>query len=298
MGNSFVCLSAYVILSSKYLPKSHYMLKSPDMTNVYEFNDFRSFLTEWLKNQPLKGRGLLSRWAEKLNVHPTLISQIMGGSKEISLELADELTRLLHLSDEEADYFLLLVQFSRSGSVSLRQRQQRKITEAQTRAKNLAHRLKQTTDFDSVAKAEFYSSWIYAGVRNLTAVPGQNSAEAIADRLQIPREVIVKVIEFLLRNGLCEMKNSQLTYGPQRTHLPATSPLVAQHHRNWREQAEQKMLWRREQDLFFSFPMSLSDKDAELLRQKLPLWIEEVHKIVGPSKSETVRCLNIDYFSY
>jgi hypothetical protein len=44
--------------------------------------------------------------------------------------------------------------------------------------------------------------------------------------------------------------------------------------------------------------MSLSEKDAEKLRKLIPQWIEEIHKIVGPSDSECVRCLNIDFFNY
>lgn len=266
--------------------------------DIYQFDDFREYLRNWRQIQDRKGHGLLSRWAEQLGIHPTLLSQVLAGTKELSLELADAMTQLLHLSEDEKDYFLLLVQKSRAGSESLRRHFSKKIRDAQNKSQNLSNRLKKTEDFDALAKAEFYSSWIYSAVRNLTAVDEFKTIEKISTRLRLPRELVAKVVEFLLANGLCIHQNGKLSYGPQRTHLPSTSPLVIQHHRNWREQALQKMPWQRERDLFFSFPMSLSEKDADNLRKKLPAWIEEVHKTVEPSPSETVRCLNIDFFEY
>lgn len=267
------------------------------MTNIYEFSEYRDFLENWLKEQPRQGRGILSRWAESLHVHPTLLSQVMGGNKDLSLELAEELARLIHLSDEECEYFLLLVQKSRAGSVALRRRYERRQREIQTRARDMTQRLK-TSEFDAVAQAEFYSSWLYSGVRNLTALNEMKDVTALSSRLGLPREVLIPIVEFLLKHGLCEIDRQRLTYGPARTHLPATSPLVGQHHRNWRGRGEEQQRLKRESDLFFTFPMSLSEKDADLIRQKIPKWIEDVHKLVGPSPSETVRCLNIDYFEY
>ena len=114
----------------------------------------------------------------------------------------------------------------------------------------------------------------------------------------MPHDLIQKVIEFLVQNRLCVMSEKGLDVGPLRTHLGSQSPLVLQHHKNWRLEAAQRMNLRREEDLFFTFPMSLSEEDSERLRTMLPSWIEEVHKLVGDSPSETVRCVNLDFFQY
>lgn len=55
---------------------------------------------------------------------------------------------------------------------------------------------------------------------------------------------------------------------------------------------------QNENDLFFTSPMSLSKEAAEKIRQELPAFIEKISKIVIPSKSEVIRCLNIDWFEY
>lgn len=268
------------------------------MTNIYEHTDYREFLRAWLKSQPHQGRGLLGAWARELGVHSTLMSQVLGGSKELNLENADGLAGLLHLSEPEADYFLLMVQWARAGSPSLRKRWRDKMEQARKKSQVIAERLKDAQKMTEEARVSFYSSWLYAGVRNLTALPDMNSADEIARHLQMPRNVIQDVIEFLVSHGLCVPTDKGLDVGPRRTHLAATSPLVQKHHQNWRLEGFRRMNWRRDEDLFFTFPMSLSRADAGRLRQLLPKWIEDVHGIVGPSPSETVRCLNIDFFEY
>lgn len=55
---------------------------------------------------------------------------------------------------------------------------------------------------------------------------------------------------------------------------------------------------RRDEDIFFTSPMSLSKAASEEVRKLLPTVIQAVMKITGPSPSETAACLNIDWFEY
>jgi uncharacterized protein (TIGR02147 family) len=266
--------------------------------NIYDYQNYRTYLENWLYQQPKHGHGVLREWAEKLRVHPTLLSQIMKGKKELSLEQADSLTEILNLTEQEAEYFLLLLMYERAGTQSLKRKFKKRIAEQQERSKNIAKRLNVKNVLNEETKAQFYSSWVYSGVRNLTALSEMKSADSIASRLGLPREMVQEVVQFLLQNSLCVQTDKGLSFGPSRTHVESTSPWVNQHHRNWRDRSAQKMLLRNEQDLFFTFPMSLSEKDAEQIRRLLPSWIEQIHAIVNTSPSECVRCLNIDFFNY
>jgi uncharacterized protein (TIGR02147 family) len=222
----------------------------------------------------------------------------LNGKKDLSLEQADRLSEILNLSEQESEYFLLLVLHERAGSQNLKRKFKKRIQDAQEKSKNISSRLKVQNVLSEETKAKFYSSWLYSGVRNLTALPEMISADAIATKLDLPRELVQSIIEFLLEQGLCIQTEKGLSFGPSRTHVAADSPWVSQHHRNWRDRSIQKMLLKRSEDLYFTFPMSLSEKDAEKIRKLIPTWIEAVHAIVGPSASECVRCLNIDFFEY
>lgn len=268
------------------------------LMNLYDYDKYTKYLLDWLYHQPKNGHGLVKQWASAMGVHSTLLSQILNGKKDLSLEQADRLSEILNLSEQEAEYFLLLVLFEKAGTQNLKRKFKKRIQEAQAKSKNISSRLNVKNVLSEEAKAQFYSSWLYSGVRNLSALPSMPSADEIATKLELPRDLIQSVIEFLLEQGLCIQTEKGLTYGPSRTHVSADSPWVAQHHRNWRDRSNQKMLLKSSEDLFFTFPMSLSEKDAEKIRKLIPSWIESIHAIVGPSDSECVRCLTIDFFNY
>lgn len=266
--------------------------------NIYDFTEPRPFLREWIDSQPKHGRGILRNWSLHLRVHPTLFSQILSGKRHLTLELAEQLGDQMRLSENEVDYLLMLVMHEQAGTQRLKKRLMKKIAEAQTKAKRIGERVNVSHEMTDADRAEFYSSWHFSGVRNLTAIEGMQTTEAIVRHLSLPKSLVENVVDFLLKSGLCVMEGGKLQVGPLRTYIPPSSPIVQRHHQNWRMHGFSKMPLRREDDLFLTFPMSLSEEDAEKIRKLLPAWVEEVNKIVVPSKSETVRCLNMDFFSY
>src|SRR5262249_23613292 len=147
-----------------------------------------------------------------------------------------------------------------------------------------------------------YSSWVYSGIFNLAATAahsGQMTPEDIAERLKMPLAVIRKVISFLLETGILVSRSGQYEPGAKQTWIGADSPLVDKHHQNWRLPAINQMPYADEKkNLFFTGPMSLSSADADRIRADLPNYISKINSWVGPSASQVVRCLNIDFFEY
>lgn len=265
---------------------------------VFEFKDYKKYVNDWIKEQPKSGRGQIRKMADHLRVSTTLLSQVLKGEKHFSLETAAELTDYLGLNDKECEYFILLIEHQRAGAFKLKQILSKKIEREQSLASQLQNRLKKDRQLTDAEKMQFYSSWIYSGVRLLSALPDMNNAKAISERLNTPLSITNKVIQFLLENNLCILKNNKLTYGTYSTHIGKDSPFVVKHHQNWRLKGFQSMEQRRDEDLFFTQPMALSKEAAEKIRLMLPGIIEELHAIAGPSESETVRCINIDWFEY
>lgn len=266
--------------------------------SIFEYNEYKGFLKEWIEAQPKNGRGLIRRMADHLRISPTMMSHILSGDKHFSMETANDLTSFIGMDESEAEYFLLLVSHAKAGSFSLRERFRKKIISEQRKAAEISKRVKADADLPNIAKTVFYSHWLYTGIRNMTACPDFQNIDDIAKHLNLPRATIKKVTEFLVKNELCLEKNGKLIPGPKQTHVGHQSPLVSRHHQNWRLQSFSKMIDADDKNLFFTAPMSLSHETAELIRQKIPGFIEEIIKLVRPSPSETVRCLNIDWFDY
>lgn len=263
------------------------------MISIYDFEDVRPFLNAWIKTQGKKG--LKTRIAEVCGVSSTFISLVLSGAKQLSSDQAFELSQFMGLSENETDHLLLLVQIGKAGSYRLKQRL---INQARAQAQRIAPQLSPRSQLSNELKAVYYSSWVYSGLRNLTALPGLHNSERLARQMGLPTEVVAHVLEFLLENGLCKLEKGQLSPGPQNTHINAEDPLVNKHHQNWRLRGFTCMERSSEKNLFFTGPMSLSHETAAEIRQLLPKWIGQIMKKVGPSPSQTVYCLNIDWFNY
>ncbi len=266
------------------------------MISVFDFKDYREYLRAWIDQQ--EGRGASSRLAETMGISPSMMSLIMKADKNLTAEQGMELVEYLALNELESDYFFVLLEMGRSGSHKLTQRLDKKRDQLLKQARKISNRVKKDMELTEEQKSIYYSSWLYTGVRNLAACPDYHDLHKIAEHLKIPYETLQPIVDFLVENNLCKLEKGQLSYGPQHTHQGSDSPYVNQQHRNWRLKANEIMEFRRETDLFYTCPMSLSDEAFDQVRKMLPTFIQQVLKVVGPSPSEKVACFGIDFFKY
>ena len=268
------------------------------MVSVFEFDSYKEFLKAWIGSRAKGGRGESRRIALRLGLSSTLISQIQNADKHFTSEAASELCDYLELGEKEADHFLLLVEHARAGSHGLKSRLLKKIAKGRAEAQKLSERMDDDKTLTDTEAAIYYSHWSYTGITHLIACQPRLSMDELAERLQLPAHMISKVLNFLIKSGLVVSRDGALEMGLKHIHISADSPLVVKHHLNWRLRAFDRMPYSRNDDLFCTAPMSLSREVADRIRADLPAYIEKIVKWVGPSPSEVVRCLNIDFFDY
>lgn len=268
------------------------------MTSVFDFLDYRVFLKAWIDSHGNKSHGLKTRMAQACEVSSTLMSLVLKGEKSLSLEQALSLSEFLTMNELETDYFLGLVELDRAGTPKLRSRVSRKLKALSAQSKQVSSRMKKDLELSEENKAVYYSNWVYVAIRNLTAVEGFQTASAIAQRLHLPQKLVLESLDFLIRNQLCRLTEKGYTYGPALTLVPKESPFVNQHHHNWRQKSLETMSFRREEDLFVTAPVSLSAEDSVKVKALLLTAFESAMKIVKPSPSEKVFCLNLDWFEW
>ncbi|WP_413578788.1 DUF4423 domain-containing protein [Bdellovibrio sp. HCB290] len=114
--------------------------------------------------------------------------------------------------------------------------------------------------------------------------------------MELSRSQAESILNFLVQTGLCKEGNGVFGIGDAHLHLPNESPLVVKHHTNWRMKSIQKMDNRENVELFFTAPMSISEKDFAVIREKLTASIKEIVGVAKDSPAEEVVCLNIDFF--
>lgn len=262
---------------------------------IYEFSNYKAFIEAYLRALPKKGRGEMSRIAEALDIHTTMVTHVLKGDLHFTLEHALKLAEHWGLSVQETEYFVALVHLERAGDKRAKAFCQKRVDELRDRALNLSFRMEAKNELSEADRARFYSSWIYTYLRLLSATDSYSTAESMAEVSGLPLSVVRGAVEFLLSCGLCLEEKGRLKFGPAKTYIEASSPLVATHHLNWRRKTTERFDQLRQEDLVFTYPVVMAEKDFLVVREKLVQFIEEFRKTVGPSPSEELYCFNLEW---
>lgn len=263
---------------------------------IFEFSEYRPYLHEKLGKKGTR-TGLRKKLSEKLQVHTTFISQVMLGKADLSLEQAEGCNSFFSHTNEESEYFLLLVMFERAGVITLKNRFEEKIKQMQSKHLNISERLKPQTEVSQEDKQKFYSSYIYSAIHVLVSIPQFQTIAALARALNLPTTEIKQKIEFMKTIGLVVQQGDRILHGPHHVHLGSDSNLIIQHHRNWRLQAMNSLDHRRENDIHYSAAVSLSKKDAMKIKDSI---LENLHsnvKVISSSPEEVAYGYSFDFFS-
>ncbi|WP_413584881.1 TIGR02147 family protein [Bdellovibrio sp. HCB274] len=264
--------------------------------DIFEYNDYRKMLQDWLVLEKKQHRMTASSLAERVGVHPTFISQVLKGAKDFSSEQWLATCSLMKLSELENDYLQVLLQQNRAGTKEARAYFQKKLDEILKRRLQLQERMKDHKQLTDEDRAVFYSSWIYSAVRLFAACEGGQTLEQLAEKFQISKSKMEEILGFLCRTGLCKFEKSKYHMGEQHVHVPANSPFVVRHHTNWRLRAINSLEQTTPEELNFTAPMSISNKDFTIIREKIVKLIQEAVEVAKASNSEDLATLTIDFF--
>lgn len=262
----------------------------------FDEKDYRSVIRKWVADRPNRGRGELKIMAEKIGVPSPVFSQMLAGQRELSEDHAYILCDHMEFAELHREYFICLVQIERASHSEYKNHLKKKLSHIQDRSKNITRRLEHEEILSESDQAEFYSSWLYSAIRFFCDMKGGASFDEICYEFRLSRDRAVKIVQFLVRVGLIKIENNRYHMGPSRAHLGRDSAHFAKHHSNWRIRAMERAQNLRDEELMFTGPMTISQNDFVLLRDKMLRLVEEVSATVKDSPSEKLVCFNLDFF--
>lgn len=264
--------------------------------SVFEYQDYKKFILQWMERAPNQGRGLRKLLAEAIQCQTPFITHVLAGDYQFSLEQAEASARWMGLSDNETEFFVLLVVRQRAGTKSLENLINKQISQRREAETVLKKRLKISEKMSAIDQMTYYSNWHFAAIHMACLIPQLQTIEALQRYFNLSLPQIVSTLEFLTEHGLIEEHRSRFRVLKPVLHLERESPLMAQHHTQWRLKAVDAFQRRRSGDLFYSGVISLSKDDYEWVRERLSALLEEVIDRVKDSKDESLACLNLDWF--
>lgn len=262
---------------------------------IFDYTNYRTYLKAWIKDQPKGGRGMQRKIAEVANCQPNFVSIVLTGDADLNSDHAQAINKLIGHSMDESRYFHLMINHARAGTPDLRDFLEQEMAAIRERHLNLKQRLAPRDVIDEDKKRIYYSTWEYGAVRIALTIPGFRTLDPIANRLLLPRERVVEILEFLVENGLAERKGNEFFSTTRATHLGKDSIMSSQNHINWRMKMIQNMTMRSDLDLHYSSVISLSHKDRDKIRKYLIEAVTDVAEIVKPSKEEELCAFCIDF---
>jgi len=266
------------------------------MRSVYEFDEYRGFLRACVGPSGTRS-GMRVAIADAIGCHSSYLTKVIDGTANLSQEQALALAGYLHLPPDELEYLLLLVQHERAGTRALKNHLASKMEQMKAKRLALKERVPVKKTLGREAQATYYSSWKYAAVHMALTVPSLRTRSAIAEYFGIEDRECGEILGFLESVGLAEASPRGLVPGQSHLHLEGDSPNVSKHHTNWRLRALVSLDHQDPLDLHYSLVLTISRKNAEILRERLVKVIQETVKFVAEtSEEEEVLCLGLDLF--
>ncbi len=265
-------------------------------SEIFRFLDYRKYLKEEIAYRDGKSRGFRSRLADQAGFQRTFLSQVLNGTANFNLEHGEAVSQVLGHTNEEADFFMLLILHARSGTQALRDRIQAKINSALERRMVLKNRFNEKDVLSLEDRIEYYGSWIYGALRVLLTIPRYQSRAEVERYFGLPRERIEAALDFLISRGLVRDENGRLEATQKHMYLGNDSRLVSKHHMNWKLRAIDSLDDEKKTDLHFSAVNSLSREDVLKVREALARTLEEIRETVKASNPECLYAVCFDFF--
>jgi uncharacterized protein (TIGR02147 family) len=264
--------------------------------SLFEVENYKVIINSTITERRKTQKGLSKKLAEYLNVHPSMISQVLSGPKDFSEEQMILVCEFFGYSPIETQYLITLLQKERAGSHKLKAHFEKNLSQIRKQAQQVSERVQKNRALNDFEKAIFYSSWLYPTVHLLTTLEKKLRFEEICERLDAEPMKVREILDFLKDIGMVIEKDGKFSSGPMVTHLEKKSPLLIKHHTNWRMKAIQAAEKLSDDELMYTANFSISRKDFAVIREELMQTIQRFLKIAEKSPADDIAQFNIDLF--
>ncbi len=261
--------------------------------DIFKFNNYKAFLTATIRSHP---RGFQSGLAKGIGCQGSYLIQVLTKKSDLTEDQALSAAEFLNMSEEERDFFLLLVGQSRAISKELRTFYSEKISKLKNKREDIKNRMPSAGEIKSSIATEYFSNWDVSTIHILTSSPLFQDPKKISDRLGLNINRVNVVLKFLETNNLVERQGIRWIFKGDPVYLPKDSPLNYIHQINRRDQVARSIREFDPEDIHFASGFMISKKQFDELRNEIKLLIEVAHKKIVASPSEEFYSLVIDLF--
>ncbi len=267
--------------------------------SVFNYKGYKEFFLEYVDRLPGTGRGFFTKAAKAMRVHPTQLTHVFKGDKDLTVEQGQLLGIFLELNELELNYFVYLIMYARAGTQELKSLFKEKLQDFLRKQQSSGTGIVNNDFLTEEDKFEFYSNWYYPVVYHLCEVFQEKNLKLMAKLTMLSESDIENAFSFLEKKKMISVKKD----GVIQVHLldfylNKDSKLIWNYHRTWRLKAFESHENKRESELFFTYSFAISEESIASIQRKIKDFIQEICSDVENKKeAEAVMCLGLDWFN-
>lgn len=264
--------------------------------NIYEYDDFRLYLKDRYMEKCMSDQSYSYRKfaADAEITNPGFLNDVIKGRRKLSRDATEKMIRVFELSEIEAEFFRLLVDYKQSKKPQEQQHLYKKIVFRRNRS-----------SFARVdpKRSRYYQDFRYPLIRTaLMAIRFSGDYEELGRFVvpQIPASSVKKYVRDLCDWGMVKQRSDGLYVVADRTVEPPEKmrDLIKQIHREWIVQTLEPLIkLSPEKRHISSMLLSVSEQTKKNITEKIESFREEIWKMVNEDTEEadSVMLLNIQY---
>lgn len=268
-----------------------------ELKPIYEYRSYKAYISDRCAHNKLSES--LTKLCLACHMQLSYLSKCLRSKTQITRDQAFLMTEFWGLSEKEAQYFLLLVDYDRSANSKYRSHLQKQIDVYQREASDLKGRVQiQTVTPTAAFDVTYNSSWIWPYIHFLTSIPECQTLKKICEKAEISADLCQFYLQELQKQNLIQKKGEHWIYETGAHHLDKTSPLILSYHHSVRQRTSTEMVRKNHlqtDNLHVSNIQTLSQHDAMKIRKLLLEFIEKSAKIAGPSTPEKTLFFACDF---
>lgn len=261
---------------------------------LFLVDDYKTYLKGAIKEAAR--RGFLTEMARAAACTQSYLSQVLNGKPELTPDQALMITAFLGMKAEAADYFMNLVHLSRASSSQLRSFHEKKIKSLRDQHLRTSTAVRATTQ-NKIPLSErdyYYAQWTVPAVHILTSCHEYQTAERLAERLNLGVREVETILQRLAQIGLVKKSAGRFIHSGKNVHLETHSLHNQINHLNWRLKGLNST--QQESAIHYTSSFAIDRKDWDRMRRHLLTFLEEQRKQIGGSGSEDAYVFCCDLF--
>ena len=267
--------------------------------NVYEAKTYIEFLEKSLHSGlNIRPRGKVKAFAEKLQSHPTFVSQVLRQKAHLSHEQAVNTCIYFQLDQSESEFFIDLLNRDRAGSVGAKLHFQKIIDRKLAERKNFYQRTRLSSALTREQEVFYFSRWAAPVAHAAIHIPEFRNPEKLARALQWDSSSTLEALKILKKLKLAEEKNGAWNPTNSSIHISKDSPLTAVFHGNWRTKTAAGLMERKRtvEQTHFSSVFAITAEVAEEVREILLRNLEIIRTQMVDSEPEILYAFCMDFY--